>query len=224
MERFTNQDQVIENSQTVLWELMEQLNRLPTLSLADLKKEETALAIVDVVNGFAKEGLLSSPRIQGIISPIAEMLEKFKEKDMTVVAFADSHTSDSVELKNYVQHCIAGTYESEIVEEIQQIGGYTNFPKNSTNGFLEEDFQQWYAQHENIKNWIVTGDCTDICILNFALTLKNDYNRKNKESRVIVPLHIVETYHSKGHDADFMNLASAMIMLNQGIELVRSVQ
>lgn len=223
MVMFKNRDKIIENSKIVLLDLMNQLNRLPVLYLDELKKEETALVIVDLVNGFVKEGFLNSPRIKGIVPSVVELLKKFKERNMTVIAFADTHTPDSVELKNYVQHCLAGTSESEIIEELQRIGGYTGFSKNSTNGFLEEEFKKWYGQNEHIKNWIITGDCTDICILNFALTLKNDYNRRNIESRVIVPLRSVETYQSKGHDADFMNLASAAIMLNQGIELVHSI-
>ena len=153
-----------------------------------------------------------------------QALKKFKEKDMTVIAFADAHKPDSIELTNFPEHCIAGTYESEVVEELQSIGGYTLFPKNSVNGFLEDAFLEWYGRHDRIKNWIVTGDCTDICILNFALTLKNDRNRRNKESRVIVPLSMVETYDGEGHNAEFMNLSAAAIMLNQGIEIVKNIE
>lgn len=224
MDRIVNQEKFIIDSQKVLREITDRLDQVPTLHLDELEREETALVIVDVVNGFAKEGILSSPRIYGIISPIADLLKKFKEKSMRAIVFADAHSPDSVELKSFPQHCLLGTYESEVVEELQKIGGYTLFPKNSTNGFLEKDFADWYAQHDEIKNWVITGDCTDICILNFALTMKNDCNRRNKESRVIVPLNSVDTYDSPGHDGDFMNLAALYIMLNQGIELVRSIE
>jgi nicotinamidase-related amidase len=208
----------------ILAEIQERLKNMPVLSFDDFDKEDTALVIVDMVNGFAKEGLLSSPRIRSIIDPITGLLKKFKEKDMTVIAFADAHKPDSIELTNFPEHCIAGTYESEVVEELQSIGGYTLFPKNSVNGFLEDAFLEWYGRHDRIKNWIVTGDCTDICILNFALTLKNDRNRRNKESRVIVPLSMVETYDGEGHNAEFMNLSAAAIMLNQGIEIVKNIE
>ena len=102
MVMFKNRDKIIENSKIVLLDLMNQLNRLPVLYLDELKKEETALVIVDLVNGFVKEGFLNSPRIKGIVPSVVELLKKFKERNMTVIAFADTHTPDSVELKNYV--------------------------------------------------------------------------------------------------------------------------
>lgn len=200
------------------------IDNVPAIRLDSLPKEETALIIVDVINGFAKEGNLSSPRINGIIPPIAKLQEKCVALGISIVAFADNHTEDSVELKNFVTHCLADTEESEIVDELKAVGGYRLIKKNSTNGFLEEEFTEWYRQNPGIKNWIVVGDCTDICILNFALSMKNDMNRRNIDGRVIVPVSMVETYDLDTHDAGLLNIMALYIMMTQGVEIVKDIE
>jgi len=213
----------LSKANMILGQIVDAFNALPELKLDSLPKDKTALVIVDMVNGFAKEGLLSSPRINRLVEPIAKLQEKCKALDIPMIAFADAHTQDSMELKNYVPHCLAGTPESEIVDELKGIGGYTLIPKNSTNGFLEEAFQEWYNEHPEIMNWIVVGDCTDICIMNFALTLKNDCNRRNVEANVVVPMALVETYDLNTHEGDLMNVMALHFMLGQGIQVVKSI-
>lgn len=53
----------------------------------------------------------------------------------------DSHQKSSQEFITYPPHCLKGSEESEIIEELKIIGGYQLIEKNSTNGFLEPDFQ-----------------------------------------------------------------------------------
>jgi len=45
------------------------------------------------------------------------------------IAFADCHTDESPEFDAYPKHCMKGTAESEIVDEIKNIGGYTLIEK-----------------------------------------------------------------------------------------------
>ena len=50
--------------------LKNNLNNLPMKNLSDLDLSKTELFIVDINNGFAKEGALYSPRIENLINPI----------------------------------------------------------------------------------------------------------------------------------------------------------
>ena len=54
---------------------------------------------VDVINGFFKEGNLSSPRLDNITSKIVRVNEYFLSSQK--VFFVDTHTPESVELQNY---------------------------------------------------------------------------------------------------------------------------
>ncbi|HEY8364861.1 MAG TPA: isochorismatase family protein, partial [Haloplasmataceae bacterium] len=104
------------------------------------------------------------------------------------------------------------------------IGGYTLFEKNSTNGFLEPKFQEWLSINKDITNFIIVGCCTDICILQFALTLKTHFNRLNKESRIIVPINAVNTYDGGLHDGELMHIMALYNMMINNIELVKEIR
>ena len=214
----------IRKSTETLGGIYEMLADLPALKLEDLPAGETALVIIDMINGFAREGVLSSPRVGALIPAIAGLSEKCGEIGMQKLAFADSHTGKSPEFGAYPPHCMTGTSESEIVDELKTVGGYLLISKNSTNGFHEKNFQDWLGQNSGIRNFIITGDCTDICIQQFAVTLKAWFNMRNENSRIIVPVNTVDTFDLGLHDADLLNAVTLFSMTGNGIELVSAVE
>ena len=222
--KITNKNEFLKMSVNTLEEIFDTLTKLPAIRLEDLSGEQTALIIVDMINGFAREGALSSPRVEALIPEIAELSKACGELHITKLAFADSHTEASPEFEAYPAHCMAGTIEGEIVDELGEIGGYTLIPKNSTNGFLEEEFQKWLKENEHINTFIITGDCTDICIQQFAITLKTWFNMHNKKAKVIVPINAVDTYDLGLHDADLMSAMALYNMIINGVEVVAGVE
>lgn len=74
-----------------------------------------------------------------------------------------------------------------------------------------------------MNTFIVTGVCTNICIEQFALTLKTYFNKQNVKSRVIVPINTVETYDLDIHNGDLMNVMALYNMIVNGIEVVAGV-
>lgn len=218
--KMTNKDVFLKKSALTLDGIFELLAKLPVVQLKDLLREQTVLVIVDMVNGFAREGALKSPRVEGLIPEIAALSKACDEMSITKLAFADCHTKASPEFDAYPEHCMAGTSEGEIVDELKDIGGYTLIPKNSTNGFLEEEFQKWLRENEHINTFIITGDCTNICIQQFAITLKTWFNRQNQKARVIVPMNAVETYDLGLHDGDLMHIMALYNMMINGIEVI----
>lgn len=218
-----NKNEFLKKSNEVLGEIFDLLAGLPVIKLKDLQPENTALIIVDMINGFVREGALASERAEKAIPSIAELSKTCDEMQITKIAFADSHTNQSPEFGAYPVHCLAGTSESEVVDELKEIGGYTLIPKNSTNGFHEEEFKKWLKDNENVNTFIVTGVCTNICIEQFALTLKTYFNKQNVKSRVIVPINTVETYDLDIHNGDLMNVMALYNMIVNGIEVVAGV-
>lgn len=219
-----NKNEFMKKSTDTLGGIFDTLEKLPAIQLGDLQEEQTALVIVDMINGFAREGALSSPRVEALIPEIAELSKACGELHIAKLAFADSHTEASPEFESYPAHCMIGTSEGEMVDELKQIGGYTLIPKNSTNGFLEEEFQRWLKENEHIDSFIIAGDCTDICIQQFAITLKTWFNMHNKKARVIVPINAVDTYDLGLHDADLMNAMALYNMMVNGVEVVAGVE
>ncbi|PAB59175.1 isochorismatase family cysteine hydrolase [Anaeromicrobium sediminis] len=203
----------------------EKYKELEPIHLKELKEDCTVIMVVDVINGFVKEGNLFSDRISKILSPIEELLNK--GKNYKKIFIKDTHTHESLELETYPTHCLVGTQEAEIVDELK---GYIDnnsevICKNSTNAFVNEQFAKWLRENEGIKNYIIVGDCTDICVMQLALTLKAYHNEKNLKNRIIVPKNCVETYDLDVtyHDGDLLYLMSLYMMESNGIEIVEKV-
>lgn len=213
----------LEQSAITLSQMVDMLDHLPTLSLATLPPQNTVVVVVDMINGFAREGALQSVRVEGLIPGIVRLLDACGKLHIETLAFADHHSERSPEFGAYPQHCMAGTSESEVVAEIQAVGRYQLFPKNSTNGFQEPAFQEWLHNNPQKENFIVVGDCTDICIQQFAVSLKTWFNRQDRAVRVIVPETMVDTYDAGLHMADLMHVTALFSMMGNGVEVVREV-
>jgi len=200
--------------------LINNLDNLSKVNINDYDLNKTGLFIVDMNNGFAKEGALSSPRVEKIINPIADFGKSISSKINTIVAFTDTHNEYDVELKSYPPHCLRGDKESEIVKEILDINNLEILEKNSTNGFFVMNIEKY----KNIDNFIVVGCCTDICVYQFTITLKTYFNQNNLDKKIIVPMNLVETYDiDMIHSGDFLNTVFFNSMMQNGIDVVKSI-
>lgn len=210
----------LKDSTLALSEIYDMIENLNSINISDLNPKKTALIIIDVINGFVKKGALYSPRNEALIKPISSLSQKCGELDIVKIAFADTHSKDCLEFNNYPPHCIENTAECKVIDEIK---GYILIQKNSTNGFLETKFQEWLKFNTEIDTFIIVGDCTDICISQFAITLKTYFNTNNIQSRLIVPAQLVNTFDGGLHNADLMHIIALFNMFNNGIELVKDI-
>lgn len=203
-----------------LEESITKLEGCKSIALSQLDREKTMIFSIDMNNGFAKEGALYSDRVEALIKETADFFSHCVKNNYEILAFSDSHTPNSLELVDYPQHCISGTAECELVEELSHIKPFVR-GKNSTNGFfaMPEDFD--YSAYEN---YVITGCCTDICIYQFAVSLVAYLNENGIKSRVIVPMALVETYDAPNHHADLLNVLFLESMIQNGVEVVSTIQ
>ena len=217
-------DNFVQKSSETLKAILETIEKQPTLDIKEVEPDKTVLVIIDMINGFVREGALKSPRAETIIPEICNLSRICDKHNIKKLAFADNHTDKSPEFDAYPAHCLTGTTESEVVDEIKGIGGYKLINKNSTNGFVEEEFHNWLAENPKVNTFIVVGVCTDICIQQFAVTLKAYYNMKDMKSRVIVPLDAVDTFDLGQHNGDLMNVMAVFNMMGNCVEIVRGIR
>lgn len=221
--KLTSMDDFARDSSKTLFDLYKMFEEAGAMELEKLPAAHTSLVIVDMINGFARSGALMSKRVEDLIPEIVSLSLRCDELGITKLAFADNHTGISPEFEAYPVHCLKDTSEAQMVDEIKNVGGYKLIPKNSTNGFLEEEFQNWLEQNSGINTFIVTGDCTDICVQQFAVTLKTWFNKQNKNSRIIVPVNAVDTYDLDLHNGDLTNIMALYNMHINGIEIVAAL-
>lgn len=207
-------------------EKIEQELKGKSLDLKTLHKDMTALFVVDMVVGFVYSGALSSPRVAKIVNNIVELNKK--TVGYNKVFFLDNHEKDSQEFRYFPAHCVEGTEEAELISELKtedsELPNTHYIKKNSTNAFHCKGFKEWLQEYENqIDNYIITGCVTDICVLQFALSLKSYFNENNIDKRVIVPASCVETYDGGSHDGNLLNLFSLYNMHTSGIEIIDKI-
>ncbi|SCZ79350.1 isochorismatase family cysteine hydrolase [Acidaminobacter hydrogenoformans] len=199
------------------------LDELPPLPLEALNPKTSVLVIIDMTNGFAFEGPLSSPRVGALVPVIKDLAKACLNKGIPVIAPSDHHTLQAEEFSAYPPHCVSNTEESELVSPLKALSGILTLPKNSTQIWHAPAFQAWFKENENRSTWLLTGDCTDICVLQFALALKTYYQSENKPSRIIVPVNAVNTFDTPDHPGDLYHLIGLDLMAAGGVELVRRV-
>ena len=97
--------------------------------------------------------------------------------------------------------------------------------KNSTNGAITPEFQKWLnsPNYQHIERIVVCGVCTDICVMQFCLTLKTLCNQANRPMEVLVPVNAVETYDAPGHNADLCGMMALQFMQQAGITLTKRI-
>lgn len=185
------------------------------------KNIEKLLIVVDMVNGFIREGAMADKNIEHIIPKIVDLLKIYNKEDNKIIFIKDCHKKDSIEFETYPEHCVEGTNESELVDELKEFETNANiYEKNSTSAIFAEKFIKDIDNLEEIKEITIVGCCTDICVLNLAIPLKNYFNQKNKNIEIIVLKDAVETYNSEFHNREEYNEIAFKLMNLSGIKLI----
>lgn len=212
-----NMDQVANT----IAQIQADLNLVPDMHLTSLKADETAIIIIDMINGFALNGSLSSPRVGALIEPIANLMTA--SQGMKKIFICDRHPENATEFASYLPHAVEGTDEALIVESLYQLQDEQTSVifKNSTNGMMTRGMQAYLESNPSISNFVLVGDCTDICVLQFALSLRAYFNEMNLLKQIIVPMKLVDTFdlEATSHHGGLMNLFAFYNMKMNGIQL-----
>ncbi len=214
---------------------------LKPLSLASLTADDpktVGIVSVDVIEGFCTVGPLASARVNRIVEPITRLFSLAWEQGVHSIALPqDTHYEDAVEFADYGVHCVRGTIESETVKAFKTLPFFNEMAiheKNSINVGVNKPFQEWVKEHPHITNWIVVGDCTDICTYQLAMYLRTSANENQREGiRVILPVNCVDTYDlpvetalqigATPHSAELLHVVFLYHMMLNGIEVVSEI-
>jgi len=194
-----------------------ELNAKPDLLATSLNDKSTLVLIVDMINGFCKTGALASPRCDAVTPKVKALLEKLP--NATLAFIRDEHKLDAIEFKSFPPHC-HNKEESSLVKELKGFNGI-DIPKNSTNAFFK--LKEKIANLSAFKNVVVIGVCTDICVMQLALTLRTYFNEVDATSNVLVITDCVETYDAPWHNANLSNLFSLKFLEQAGVQLFKSL-
>ena len=172
--------------------LVRQLREAMPLAIgpAEIGARKAGLIIVDEVNGFATvgAGYLAPPVPNAQVSRMVEETDRlakaFTQSKRPILAFLDTHVPGKAE-PPYPPHCEAGTGEENLVPELlwlEQDPNTTLVRKDCINGFVgsitadgRNRVVDWTNQHK-LEELLVVGICTDICVMDFVLTMLSARN------------------------------------------------
>lgn len=182
------------------------------------------LIVVDMVNGFVREGVLHDNEISKIIPRQIELIKKnHYEKGLTIF-IKDTHDEDAVEFNRFggTKHCVMGTKEADLVDELKPFENLNNaisIEKNSTSYMESLTFREVIKNLTNLEEVSVVGCCTDICVFNGTMGLANYFDEWNRDVLIKVYTDAIATYAEK----DRQNYVDAayLLMEQQGIQLVK---
>jgi nicotinamidase-related amidase len=213
---------------------------LPSLDLEDVITDPARVAVVseDLLKGFCDAGPLSSERAASIVPAAVNAFERAHDLGVRhFLLLQDTHDPQAVEFSAYPPHCVAGTEESETIDELQELPFsdlFTVLPKNSISSHLGTDLEPWLEAHPDVDTFIIVGVCTDICIYHAATYFRLRANVEGQaDARVIVPADCVQTFDmpvdvaedvgAMPHDGDLLHRVFLYQMALNGIDVVSSL-
>lgn len=159
------------------------------LSRFDPAAQATGLVVVDEVNGFATVGAgnlapaAPNAQVARMVEETDRLARRFQSAGWPILAFLDTHEPGKPE-PPYPPHCEAGTGEEELVPALKWLeteSAATLVRKDCINGFVGsiQDGRNRVVDWINDKRLaaiLVVGICTDICVMDFVLTLLSARN------------------------------------------------
>ena len=189
-----------------------------------IKKYKKCLIIVDMVNGFVREGVLHDEKIARIIPRQLELIKKAKEEGALIVVVKDTHHKGSVEFERFgdTEHCLENTTECELVEElipIENEGDVVLVEKNSTSFMEAPSFRRLMEEQNELEEFDIIGCCTDICVVNGSLGLANYLDEHDRHHTIRVHEDAIATYAEQERE-EYVH-AAKILMKQQGMTLTK---
>ena len=189
-----------------------------------MKHYHNCLIIVDMVNGFVREGVLHDEKIADIIDRQKEIIEDAKKEGKLIVFIKDTHSQESVEFERFgnTEHCLKETTESELVDELKECEykeDTISIEKNSTSFMEAPEFRKLMENQVELTKFDIIGCCTDICVVNGAIGLANYLDQHNRKHIINVHEDGIATY-SEEDRKEYVE-AAKLLMQQQGINIVK---
>jgi nicotinamidase/pyrazinamidase len=158
------------------------------------------LIVTDAQEGFTRRGNLASPECTAAIPRILRIAEEELAAGTPVIFTKDSHVENDAEFRMFPPHCIVGTEEHDLVEELRslELRATAVINKRRYSAFFDTELDR-VLKDLRPDEVHVCGFCTDICVLHTVSDLRSrDYD-------VVVRSEGCETFDGPGHDHEEVN-------------------
>jgi ureidoacrylate peracid hydrolase len=187
------------------------------MSDLSFNKENSALLIIDMQNAFiSKEGSLSkmgldTSRTLNAIEPIEQLRREFKKEGRPVIYTQHTHRADRADAGLMVKvfppimdlgHCVEGTWDGEIIDELKPEEGDYVVKKHRFSGFYNSQLDE-VLRGLDVRTLVVAGVATNICV---ESTVRDAFYR---DYNVFVPRETTASYTEEQEQGAFGNFEFA---------------
>ena len=191
--------------------------------LEDYKK---ALYMIDMNNGFVNFGAMANPEYNKLVPEQLKMIEKFRKEQELVNFVLEKHDPNATEFKKYPPHCVEGTPEADLIPEFinEQNKKNTNtYYKNCINGMLTGNVQEDLKRLKGLREIVLEGVCTDLCVMDFGRTLARYLDEINREAVMFLVKNACDTYDAPDHNKDEWNDIAYRVLQQAGVIIVDDI-
>lgn len=194
--------------------------------MKELEKYEKAIYIVDMNNGFVNFGAMANPKYNELVPEQVKLVNKIRKENGLVNFILEGHNLDALEFKTYPKHCVLGTDEAKLIPELikeQDKENTKTYYKNCINGMLNRDLQDDIKNLKKLREIIVAGVCTDLCVMDFARTYLRYLDQINKETKLFVVKNATDTFDAPGHNREEWTDIAYKVMAQAGAIVVDDI-
>lgn len=187
------------------------------MSSLSFKKHNSALLIIDMQNAFIrKEGSLSkmgldTSRTSIVIEPIKKLKKEFKAQNQPVIYIQHTHRADRTDAGLIAKvfppimdlgHCIEGTWDGEIIEELKPEEDDYIVKKHRFSAFYNTQLED-VLRGLGVETLVITGIATNVCV---ESTVRDAFYR---DYNVFVPREATASYTAEQEQGSFGNFEFA---------------
>ncbi|PSP74886.1 cysteine hydrolase [Halobacteriales archaeon QS_1_68_20] len=140
-----------------------------------LNPDSTALVVVDMQNGFCHpDGSLYAPASEEVIDPITGLVDRARDAGVQIVFTRDVHPPEQFEDAHYYdeferwgEHVVEGSWEAELVEELEVRPEDHVVEKHTYDAFQETEMNGWLSAR-GIDDLVFCGTLANVCVLHTA--------------------------------------------------------
>jgi nicotinamidase/pyrazinamidase len=164
------------------------------------------LVVVDMQNGFLREGNLASDRCLAVLPAVRREVDDAIAAGRRVLFTADTHEIDDAEFAVFPEHCVRGTREADLVDELLPLLDRDDvlLLRKRRYSALFETEMEGHLHRFGVDSVRICGVCTDICVLHTVADLRN------RDLPVTVAVQATGTFEGPGHAADAVQEFSLM--------------
>ena len=134
-----------------------------------LPAAKSAVIVVDMQNDFVKpNGTLVVPDANGTIAAIQGLLAQARANGTPVAYTQDTHFEGDREWSIWPEHCRAGTWGWQIIDELAPQPGELVCQKSRYDGFYDTSLDHYLTRVWGVEHLVIVGTVASICVLHTA--------------------------------------------------------